>query len=89
MEQRDTSTQAQEATMTTTLSADQIDDAIDHIEFHPNINMEIVVKHMDNEIREGLHAEMHEAQQFTTEIGFLRAYIKAHFDKHSEIFHIN
>ena len=74
--------------MTTTLNADQIDDAIDQIELNPKINMEMVVKHMDNEIRERLHDEMHEAQQFTTEIGFLIAYIEAHFHKHSEIFHI-
>ncbi len=75
--------------MTTTISEDQIEDAIDQIEFNPGINMEIVVKHMDNEIREGLHAECHEAQQFPTEIGFLRVYIKRHFDKFDEIFQVN
>ena len=75
--------------MTTTINADQIDDAIDRIELNPNINMEIVVRHMDNEIRERLHAEMGKVQIFCSEIGFLRAYIEAHFDKHNEIFHIN
>lgn len=75
--------------MTTTINADQIDDAIDQIEFNPGINMEIVVKHMDNEIREKLQDEMHEAQQFTSEIGFLRGYIEAHFYKHGEIFQVN
>lgn len=73
----------------TTINEDQIEDAIDRIELKPGINMGIVAKRMDNEIRDKLWAEIHEAQQFPTEIGFLRSYIQAHFDKHSEIFHIN
>lgn len=73
----------------TTINEDQIEDAIDRIELKPGINMGIVAKYMDNEIRDRLWAEIHEANQFPTEIGFLRAYIEAHFDKHSEIFHIN
>jgi len=73
----------------TTINEDQIEDAIDRIELKADINMGIVAKHMDNEIRDKLWAEIHEAQQFPTEIGFLRVYIKAHFDKHGEIFHVN
>ncbi len=75
--------------MTTTINENQIEDAIDRIELSPSINMGIVSKHMDDEIRDRLWAEIHEAQQFPTEIGFLRVYIKAHFDKHGVIFHIN
>lgn len=73
----------------TTISDDQIDDAIDRIEFNPGINMDIVVRHMDNEVREGLHTDMHAVGQFLSEISFLRIYIKAHFDRYGEIFQVN
>jgi len=75
--------------MTTTINEDQIEDAIDSMELKPGINMDTVVKHMDKEIREGLHAECHKFQMFPTEIGFLRIYIKSHFDKYGEIFQVN
>lgn len=75
--------------MTTTINADQIDDAIDQIEFNPDINMDIVVKYMDDDIRKAIHDEMHEVQQFISEISFLRVYIERHFDKFGEIFQVN
>ncbi len=75
--------------MTTTINADQIDDAIDAIELKPGITMDTVVKHMDNKIRDAIHTVMHADGQYMSEIGFLRIYIKDHFDKHGEIFKVS
>jgi len=73
----------------TTINDDQIEDAIDQIELKAGINMDTVVKHMDNEVREGLHTDMHKVGQFLSEISFLRIYIKAHFEKFGAIFQVN